>query len=548
MKRIIIQNTTPLPPFYEPARELRILNKPLWLLQRDLLARHCKGAQEVHSLDEVPTEVDEELLIHKDNLFFNARLIDTFIAEAQAHGQACQIAFEKNDHTINAHGLHLQEGIRLQKGIRMRRVGEDSPPDEPETPEELYVADMYYYPPGQRQEPKLLVINTEPREMGYYSVPRYMAKQGDLVYQIPLRAILSIESWVHVFLANTVMGVFAYASQAEHEMDQCSLRRFSKWKGEEWRLFFGKKLKLVLTALWERVNPFEEPWRNHFLASKSMVKVGKNCSIDPTAIIHGPTVIGDNVYIGPGVVITNSVIGSNVNIMQGSQVMLSVVSDGSFMAFKSALFMSSIMENCMIAQNTCVQLGVVGRNSFLGANSVFTDFNLSDKPEKQTIRTFHNGKLESTGLPVLGSAVGHNCKIGSGFVVYPGRAIGSNVTITFSDREGLIHTDVPGRSPDDVDEDTGEPRRIFYRWPHLYEPESDMDGLMPDTSYIPPSNHSHDHNPDHGYQNHHDGGYLAEHNHAWNDRREVEDRSRPGGVSRPVNISSRQPSSSEVLY
>lgn len=534
MKRIIIQDTTPIPPFHEPARELRILNKPLWLLQRDLVARHCKGAQEVHSLDEIPPEVDEEVLVHKDNLFFNARLIDTFLAEARSQGQACQIAFEKDDRTITTHARALQTGIRLEKGVRLGAA----------TAEELYVADMYYYPPGKRQEPKLLVINTEPREMGYYSVPRYMAKQGDLVYQIPLRAFLSIESWVHIFLANTVMGVFAYASQAEYEMDRCSLRRFSRWKAEEWRLFFGKKLRLVFTALWERLNPFEEPWRNHFLASKAMVKVGKNCSIDPTAIIHGPTIIGDSVYIGPGTVITNSVIGNNVNIMQGCQVMLSVVSDRSFMAFKSALFMSSIMENGMIAQNTCVQLGVVGRNSFLGANSVFTDFNLSDKPEKQTIRTFHNGKLQSTGLPVLGSVVGHNCKIGSGFVVYPGRAIGSNVTITFNDHEGLIRTDVAGRSPDDVDEQTGEPRRVFYRWPHIYEPESDMGGLTPDESNDP-SGRTHDQLSDHGY--HHGYAHPADNNHVPNDRREVADQTRPDGVSRPVNSPNCQPST-EVLY
>lgn len=445
MKRIVIHDPKIIHPFGEPARDLRILNKPLWLRQRDLLAPYCKGALEVASLDEVPTESDEELLIYKDNLFFNEELLETFITSAKAAGYACQIAFSKNDKTITTHALKLQEGIRPSG--------------------EVYVADMFYYPEGKHSTPRPLIVDTEASEMGYYSVPHYMADRGDLVFQIPLRAFLSIESWVHIFLASTPMGVFAEASRVEKEMDRCSLRRITQWNLEEWRLF-GKKLRMVLTAFGERINPFEEVWRNHFLSSKNLVKIGKNCSIDPTAIIHGPTTIGDNVYIGPGTIITNSVIGNNVNIMQGSQVMLSVVSDRSFIAFNGAIFMSSVMENCMLAQNTCVQLGVVGRNTFLGANSVFTDFNLAEKE----IRTYHNGKFVNVGLPVLGSVVGHNCKIGSGFVVYPGRMIGSNVTIVYSDKEGLISRNVPGLSPDDFDEEAGEPRRVFYRWPHVYDP------------------------------------------------------------------------------
>lgn len=445
MKRVIIQDQTPILPFNEPARELRILNKPLWLHQRDLLARYCKGSLEIASLDDIPANSDEELLVYRDNLFFNEQLIDTFVTRARATGLASQIAFPKDDKTITTHALHLQEGIRL--------VGD------------VYVADMYYYPTGRVEHPRPLLIETEPFEMGYYSVPRYMAQHGDLVFQIPQRVFLSIENWVHIFLANVPMGVFAEARAAEKEMDRCRLRHITHWNGADWKAF-GKKLKLVMNAFWEQVNPLEERWRNHFLSSKGLVKVGKNCSIDPTAIIHGPTVIGDNVYIGPGTVIANSIIGSNVNIMQGCQIMLSVISDRSFLAFNAALFMSSMMENCMLAQNTCVQLGVVGRNTFIGANNVFTDFNLSGAP----IKTLYQGKLHPVGLPVLGSAVGHNCKIGSGFVVYPGRMIESNVTLTFNDREGLIRKNVQGRSPDDVDEATGEPRRTFYRWPQVYDP------------------------------------------------------------------------------
>ena len=44
------------------------------------------------------------------------------------------------------------------------------------------------------------------------------------------------------------------------------------------------------------------------------VKIGKNCSIDPSTVFQGPVSIGDNVTIGPGCVITQCVIGNNVTL------------------------------------------------------------------------------------------------------------------------------------------------------------------------------------------------------------------------------------------
>ena len=141
MKRIVIQDRTPIPPFGEPARDLRILNKPLWLLQRDLLSQHCRGALEVDSLSEIPRD-REELLVHRDNLFFNDLLINSFIEQARASGHACQIAFAREDKSITTHALRLQEGIKLDP---QRNV---------------YVADMFYYPNGIGEEPRPLVIHT----------------------------------------------------------------------------------------------------------------------------------------------------------------------------------------------------------------------------------------------------------------------------------------------------------------------------------------------------------------------------------------------------
>lgn len=460
MERIIIRDRTLIPPFSEPARELRILNKPLWLLQRDLLKNYCKGSIEINSIDELAQskpDDSEELLVYRDNLYFNAALIDEFICRARAAGRPCQIAFTLDDRSIDRHAMQLCSGIVQRDDALYIHNGQ-------EQRGAVRVAELYYFPAGRREPPIPLVIETLSHEMGYYRIPSYMAHKGDLTYQIPIRAFLSIENWLHVFMANVLMGVFSMAAAQDKKMSQARLANIRNWQPGEWRIFL-EKLGFSLATLWQQLNPFEAPWRNHFLASKALVKVGKRCSIDPTAIIHGPTIIGDDVYIGPGVVIANSIIGNGVNIMQGAQIMLSVVSDRCFLPFNAGLFMTTLMENSMVAQNSTLQLCVVGRNTFIGANNCFTDFNLQNEP----IKVVHQGKLVEVNMPVLGSAVGHNVKIGSGFIVYPGRMIESNAVIIFDNDMNLIRTTVTGHDLEDVDRATGEPRRIIYHWPHVYD-------------------------------------------------------------------------------
>jgi carbonic anhydrase/acetyltransferase-like protein (isoleucine patch superfamily) len=224
-------------------------------------------------------------------------------------------------------------------------------------------------------------------------------RSGDLTYQIPRRAFLSIENWIHIFVANTPFGVLALGVRVEASLD---LPR--------------TLLHILLRSLIER---------KQFLSSSAMVQVGRDAQIDPTAIIQGPAIIGDHVVIEAGAVVTNSVVGSNVTIGQGAQVMASVVSDGCYLPFRAAVFMTTLFENAMVAQNACLQLCVVGRDTFIGAGNTFTDFNLLGKP----IRTMHKGELQEVGLPVLGGCVGNNCRIGSGHIVYPARIIESDVVL-----------------------------------------------------------------------------------------------------------------------
>lgn len=44
------------------------------------------------------------------------------------------------------------------------------------------------------------------------------SENGDLVYQVPLRALIAIDSWVHIFVADTVFGLFGRGARFEDRL------------------------------------------------------------------------------------------------------------------------------------------------------------------------------------------------------------------------------------------------------------------------------------------------------------------------------------------
>ncbi|MBM4422581.1 MAG: multidrug transporter [Chloroflexi bacterium] len=392
MRKVILQNKNFISPFNEPARDLRIQNKPLWLHQRDLLAPYTTEEREVDSgsFVEVPPDPVEQI-VYRDNLFFDKPYIDAFFAEAVRSGKPRRAAISKDNKAFMQHALPLAHGYT--------QVGD------------LYLADLWYFPRGPVSGAQPLVIDFEPREIGYYRIPEYMAtEKGQLTFQVPLRSCMSIESWTHIFIADAIFGLFSRASRTD--------------------LKIAQSLTFKMQVLWQALLE-----QRQVLACSKLVSVGRNCSIHPAAVILGPTTIGDNVVIEPGAVIDNCIIGSNVTISQGCQLMLSVVGDGSFLPFRAALYLTTLMENSMVAQNTCLQMCVIGRNTFIGAGNTFTDYNLIPAP----IRALSGaGALEESNRPVLGGCVGHNCRIGSGMIIYPARTIESDVVLFASPERRVI--------------------------------------------------------------------------------------------------------------
>ncbi len=421
MRRIILNDSNHIAPFNETARDLQVQNKPLWLWQRDLLNEKYIIDEEREYPDiEIAKKFEDDAsptIMHRDNLFFNKALLDAFHEQALAEGGPCQLAFSVEDQAIKEHVLPLSSNLIEQDG--------------------LYLAELWYLPAGfnQYEDAKPIKIDTKPRERGYYHIPPYMATEfGDLIYWLPENVFVPIDNWVHVFVANILFGVFARGADSEDAINK-------SWQ---------KKLKILWTSILEQ---------KHVISNSEVVIIGKNCNIDPTAVIHGVTTIGDNVTIGAGAVIDNCMIGDNVTVSQGCQLMLSVVGDGCFLPFRASLFMTTLMENTSVSQNTCLQLCVVGRDSFIGAGNTFTDFNILGGP----LRTFTlKGKLEDTNMLILGGCVGHNCRISSGHTFYAARMVESDVVLIATEEKHIITKNVSYEMSDH------HPYSDKYKYPRLY--------------------------------------------------------------------------------
>ncbi|MBC7814587.1 MAG: multidrug transporter [Burkholderiales bacterium] len=427
MYRYIIEDTRHVPPFNEPASLLTIGTKPLKLLHEDLFMNLFRQNLELgatlSSRDDIRS-VNQQAIVYRDNLWFDSEFLEYFMRVARTLKRACRAAIPADDPAYRTYTLPLSSGF--ERGI-----------DTNGNP--IYLLDLWYFPNGYTDDIVSVVVPSDAKEKGFYSVPDFMSmEQGDLTHYLPMRAVLSIESWVHVYFANTIFGVFARGSRFEEHVKTHN--------------FFTLKL------LWKGVLE-----QKQVLSTSEVVRVGKNTVIHPSAEISGPTTIGDNCFIGPGVVIDNCTIGDHVTIDQGCQLMLSTIGNNCFLPFRAALYLTAVMESTIIAQNACLQMCVIGRNSFVGAGNTFTDFNLvAQKP----IRAANiNGDLESIGQIVLGGAVGHNCRVGSGMVIFPGRMIESDVVLVASPQRRVISRNVTFEESDHHFVRGGDVHKRFYPRP-----------------------------------------------------------------------------------
>lgn len=424
MNRYVIEDKRFVPPFNEPASLLTIGLQPLKIHQEELLSAVLGRQSElkgVFSDVQQLTGVQGEAVAYRDNLWFDQEFLTYFMNVARKTGRACQAAFAAHDKAFHTYVVPLAQDIRKAVDLQGQPI---------------YLLDLWYFPRGYTRDIVPVVVPSDAHEMGFYMVPDFMTmKQGNLTHFAPMRGVMSVESWVHVYFASVIFGNFARSGRLDRKIS---------------RSFFTG-LKLLWHAVMEQ---------KQILSASGAVEIGEGCAIDPSAVITGPAKIGNHCSIGAGVVIDNCTIGDNVSIDAGCVLYQSTVGNNCFLPFRAALYLTSVMENVIIAQNTCLQMCAIGRNSFVGAGNTFTDFNLiAQKPIKAANR---DGVLQEVGQIVLGSGIGHNCRVGSGMIIMPGRMIESDVVLIASAQRRVIERSVSFEESDHHYVVGGEAHRRFY--------------------------------------------------------------------------------------
>ncbi|MEL6404107.1 MAG: multidrug transporter [Chloroflexota bacterium] len=404
MNRYYIEDKHHVPPFNTPASELTVGIRPLKFHQEELFADYLGEKLElggVFTSSQELVQVKGESVVYRDNLWFDMEFLEYFMQRARESKRASRAAFREDDPAFRTYTLPLAHDL-------------DSAIDEDGNT--IYLLDLWYFPNGYTTDVTPIIIPSDAREMGFSAVPSYMTmSQGRLTHYAPMRAVVSIESWVHLYFASIIFGTFARSGRLDAKIES------SLWQN----------IRMVWQAIVEQ---------RQIMSSAEAVEIGVGCDIHPSAIITGPAKIGDRVSIGAGAIIDNCTIGNDVNIDAGCMLFQSTVGDGCFLPFRAALYLTTLMQDVIVAQNTCLQMCVIGRNTFIGAGSTFTDFNMfGNVPIKAVNRA---GKFEEVGQVVIGGAVGHNCRIGAGMVVMPGRMIESDVVLIASPQRRVIRNTV----------------------------------------------------------------------------------------------------------
>ncbi len=120
MRRIVIQDPRHIHPFNEPARDLRVHNVPLWLWQRDRLSQFVREEREYPDWQMAKGQEENEnvaALVHRDNQFFNERLVRSFLRKSKAENKPFQLAFKVDDPSILEHVLPLTRSIKKEGAL-----------------------------------------------------------------------------------------------------------------------------------------------------------------------------------------------------------------------------------------------------------------------------------------------------------------------------------------------------------------------------------------------------------------------------------------------
>ncbi|MEQ1504830.1 MAG: hypothetical protein ABMB14_21525, partial [Myxococcota bacterium] len=210
---------------------------------------------------------------------------------------------------------------------------------------------------------------------------------GPTAIGLPRHPVLTVHHWAHLLWANTAamsMGV----------------RRVPGWRG-------------ALRLLWAVIRARSI---NRWKVLARLSTVGRGCDIHPTAVVEAST-LGDNVTVGPYARVLFSTIGDGANVLSGAEVEACTIGAGATVGQRCGLRLCVIYPEAMASQSQ-MQACILGRRTVTVLGSYSIDLNFD-----REIRVPLDGMLQSTGTRFLGSAYGHDCRIGTGVWLASGRSV-----------------------------------------------------------------------------------------------------------------------------
>jgi len=148
------------------------------------------------------------------------------------------------------------------------------------------------------------------------------------------------------------------------------------------------------------------------------VFIGKGTLLEPSVIIKGPAVIGENCDIRQGAYIRGQVF----------------VGEGCIIGHATEVKNSILMDHCEAGHFNYIGESILGRHVNMGAGSRLANLQFRGKDEK--LKSFINpiklslqSKEINTGMEKLGAIVGDYAELGCNAVLCPGSLIGSGVWV-----------------------------------------------------------------------------------------------------------------------
>jgi len=166
---------------------------------------------------------------------------------------------------------------------------------------------------------------------------------------------------------------------------------------------------------------------------KNFNKIARGCSIHPTAVVEA-SFLDEGVKIGAFAMVRGSYIGTGTIIEDRANVNYSVVGHHSFISKNSTLVGCVGYPEGDLCVNG-MQFCLTGKKCAL--TSLVHPL---DSLRGEEIKVMAEGKLVSSGSPLLGCCFGHNCFVGADVHIAPGREVPNGAYIISGNDHLLVRS------------------------------------------------------------------------------------------------------------